>query len=242
MKKFKILFVVLLALAAPTIWGAIASRLCIANVGCLTGDGTDVFLDADGDGTLDPFELNLTVNAPNAAGDETVSGNLTLVGELIKQGANADAFPFEAPLWSTLSYDANIGGDPTPIPAASQCLSITGGDIWNYTGGSSTLFRLPFKAKITRFAAVQQWNTNSFTGNCTFTLINNNTSQNLASISFGPSGQDIGNTNGVAAVKTVPTGVSTWGAGQALQLCADAACNPGGWNRVYFYILGYGVD
>jgi len=66
----------------------IARHLCLPSIGCLTGDGTDAFFDANGDGDADIGETNITMNAPtNPDGDSTHQGNLNVVGTLGVTGA-----------------------------------------------------------------------------------------------------------------------------------------------------------
>lgn len=137
-----ILLLLLSAGAAGTLLGASSSSLCFPGVGCLVTDGTDLYLDEDDDGILDPTELNLTINAPNAVGDQTIQGVATVNStvsfaaasllfdgidlELLQSGA--DRY-FQADLQNTTTPHRPASGDCDAAAEAGRIVVMSGTNI-----------------------------------------------------------------------------------------------------------------
>ena len=141
MKRLITAFGIMLAamIFSSPLRGEIASRVCFTSIGCLIGDGTYAYVDEDGDGVLDTAESNLMINAPDADGDETVQGSLTVVGSVSVPAGSIDTTEIldDTISSSDISNTLDLGGDTSfEIPNGTNPTVDTTGEVAvDTTGG-----------------------------------------------------------------------------------------------------------
>lgn len=208
-----------------------ASSVCNSSAGCLISDGTDWCVDSDLDGVAcEALEPNFSMNAPtNSAGDETVQGNLTVVGAITETGV-------------TQMHEALHGyiKTNTTVPTTGLCW-----ELFNISSGpiacSNNSFHAPFKMRITRFCTGAEVSA-TLTNPCTIDLNNFTTTTVLASIRYADSGGDLTHAENQNFCATVNQDVAAF---DELYIQANATtCNPAptAWQRTFFQIYGYGID
>jgi len=215
--------------------GAISDRLCLASMGCLMGDGTDVCVDTNENGIgCDSGDPNLTMNAPtNDAGDETVQGNLVVVGAITETGVTR---MHETLLMWSLVDDVN--------PASGNCAFwYQDGLSSHYTtcGSSATIIEPPFKVQLTRFC-VNVLETSNYDADDVFTFDLEDSAQSVLNAQLtvrdsGGTANDGG--NGCVTATGIVLGTTK------LQIQASSVAGSpaaGAIGDLMFTVWGYGVD
>lgn len=241
----------LASLFSPGLRADMAGLLCFRSIGCMTGDGQDICVDTDNDGIpCEPGEPNLMMNAPtNAAGDETVQGNLTVVGSITETGVT---HVHERMLFDFSTAIITSAGVGAPLPDANDCWALRG-DYEDVIIGTATdpggrcRQRLSYDVRITRICGTLVDGSVPTAGNCQiefYTEGERSTPLATINVSTGTAGD----LDSVERTVCVPVGVNIEGgteaAPEALYAQASASdCDPAdNWPEVYFEVLGYGID